>query len=131
VSHHLAHLLTRVPAEIRPEETKQVGIFYSAAFTASCEVLLALLRLRGHPAAACLRAGSSAAGYLAKAIRQLDSRFSRAKLDLPWTRNVELSPPPDLASMSPVAYALNVYLAGTKDLNYVSIADSPRGLHGA
>lgn len=117
----LQNLLTRVPMRTIDKERERVLMMYGLPYRDACETLLALLRLGDDPQIASLQCGTPSADAIAKNVRQLDSRFSRAQIEVPWTVPLGVHPPTHLRRMSPTAFVLNNYLADGAGMNLVHV----------
>lgn len=108
----LTNLLVRVPDPIPPDEHERIGKLYGGPYRDSCELLLALLRSEAQaPPLNALRQGSLQGTQLARGIRQLDGRFTAARIELRWSVVTQVPVPDALHRMSPIAWALSRYLA--------------------
>jgi len=118
----LSNLLNRVPGAVEQRwDRRKLGNFYGLPYRDACELLLALLRLRGDPSLSFLRGGEPLAEQLARYVRLLDGMFARAGVNVPWTRNFPLPvpQPPELARVSGNAWILNVLLTGNEAVHLV------------
>lgn len=120
----LHSLLGRISVDLSSEEQRQkVSRLYGAPFRDACELLLALMAVDpSDPVVAPLRTGSSSADGFAKLVRQIDARFSSIGISPHWRVRLDVSVPPALHRMSPVAFALNMYLAEGAGANLVHVA---------
>ena len=119
----LQGLLGRIPVEVPSDEQRQkVSRQYGTPFRDACELLLALMAVDPmDPMVAPLRPGTPSADGLAKLVRQLDARFASVGAPLQWRVRLNVDIPPVLHRMSPVAFALNTYLAEGASANLVYV----------
>jgi cold shock CspA family protein len=117
-------LLGRIPVEISSaEEREKVARLYGTPFRDACELLLALMAVDpSDPVVAPLRTGSSSADGFAKLVRQIDARFASIGATPRWRVRLDVNVPEALYRMSPVAFALNSYLAEGAGANLVHVA---------
>lgn len=117
-------LLGRIPAEVATDEQRQkVSRQYGTPFRDACELLLALMAVDPMSSVvAPLRPGTPSADGFAKLVRQLDARFASLGAALQWRVRLSVDVPPTLHRMSPVAFALNSYLAEGAGANLVHVA---------
>ena len=106
-------LLGRIPVDISSaEEREKVARLYGTPYRDACELLLALMAVDpSDPVVAPLRTGSSSADGFAKLVRQIDARFASIGAMPRWRVRLDVKVPESLCRMSPVAFALNAYLA--------------------
>jgi len=117
-------LLGRIPVEVVSDEQRQtISRQYGTPFRDACELLLALMAVDpSDPVVAPLRTGSSSADGFAKLIRQIDARCASIGAAPHWRVRLKVNVPPELHRMSPVAFALNTYLAEGAGANLVHVA---------
>lgn len=117
-------LLGRIPVEVGSDEHREnVSRKYGTPFRDACELLLSLMAVDpSDPVVAPLRTGSSSADGFAKLIRQIDARFASIDAAPHWRVRLNVNVPPALHRMSPVAFALNTYLAEGAGANLVHVA---------
>ncbi len=117
-------LLGRIPVDISSaEEREKVARLYGTPFRDACELLLALMAVDpSDPVVAPLRTGSSSADGFAKLVRQIDARFASIGATPHWRVRLDVNVPKALHRMSPVAFALNTYLADGAGANLVHVA---------
>jgi cold shock CspA family protein len=117
-------LLGRIPVDVSSDEHRQkVSRQYGTPFRDACELLLALMAVApADPVVAPLRTGSPSADGFAKLVRQIDARFSSIGATPYWRVRLNVNVPPELHRMSPVAFALNTYLAEGAGANLVHVA---------
>jgi len=118
-------LYGRIPAgDALPDERLRAKSYYGAPFRNACEILLALMAVDENiPAVEQLRTGSPAANSLAKLVRQIDARLVALEANLPWRISPDIVVPVELRKMSPVAFALNMYLSEGSGANLVRVVD--------
>ena len=92
---------------------------HARTFQAWCELILALLRLRGSPLGGSLTAGSPPMIRLAKTIRRADCLLTRAGMEVRTSLNPETSKPEALGRVTDLAFTVNYYLVGSEDLNLI------------
>lgn len=91
-------------------------------FAYSCEVLLALLRLREQSEhAELLRPGGARSFRLAWLIRTLDRRFCELSVGVRSAIRFDAGKPPSLSRMSEIAFAANCFLTGESGSNRIQI----------
>ncbi|NCC93640.1 MAG: cold shock domain-containing protein [Opitutae bacterium] len=118
----LTNLLVRVPERIAEDERERIGKLYARPYCNTCELLLALLRSSvDHPDIRRLRFSSPQGSVLARSIRQLDARFTAARIKLRWSIVSAVSVPDALRRMSPVAWALSRYLASSNGVDLIQL----------
>jgi cold shock CspA family protein len=119
----LQNLMMRVPLSISSEdERKQIAGRLGTPFRDSCELLLALLRIEPSDSTLFpLRCGSPSADAFAKAVRQIDARFSAIGVKVHWRVQIKVDVPPELGRMSSIAFALNSYLVKGSGTNLVRV----------
>jgi hypothetical protein len=120
----LQGLLGRIPANVSSDDERQkVARLYGTPFRDACELLLALMAVDPmDPVVAPLRTGSPSAHGFAKLVRQLDARLASLGATPHWRVHLHVEVPPALHRMSPVAFALNTYLAEGAGANLVHVA---------
>lgn len=95
----------------------------SREFTALCETMLALLRLRRIPGIAHrLRSISPRLDQLARSVRRADRRFASARVPVRSVLSFQMEKPSELWRMSDLAYALSCYLTADSGSNLIHIA---------
>lgn len=116
-------LLGRIPVDVSSDEQRQrVSRQYGTPFRDACEMLLALMAIApANPVVAPLRTGSPSADGFAKLVRQLDARFANLGATPHWRVRLHVGVPSALHRMSPVAFALNTYLAEGAGANLVQV----------
>ncbi|MBN9562199.1 MAG: DUF2357 domain-containing protein [Alphaproteobacteria bacterium] len=119
----LQGLLLRIPVNVSSdEEGQKVARLYGTPFRDACELLLALMAVDPlDPVVAPLRTGSPSAHAFAKLVRQLDARLASFGATPHWRVRLDVEVPPALHRMSPVAFALNTYLAEGAGANLVQV----------
>jgi len=117
-------LLGRIPVEVVSDEQRQkISRQHGTPFRDACELLLALMAVDpSDPVVAPLQTGSSSADGFAKLIRQIDARFASINAAPQWRVRLNVNVPSALYRMSPVAFALNTYLAEGAGANLVHVA---------
>ncbi|MGQ9371733.1 DUF2357 domain-containing protein [Azospirillum sp. ST 5-10] len=125
----LQGLLGRIPVNISSsDESKKVAGLYGTPFRDVCELLLAFMAVDPMaPVAAPLRTGSPSADSFAKLVRQLDARLASLCATPKWRVHLNVEVPSPLQRMSPVAFALNTYLAEGAGANLVQVAGADLG----
>lgn len=107
------------------EEHEKIARLYGTPFRDVCELLLALMAIdSSDPVVAPLQTGSSSADGFAKLIRQIDARLASVGATPRWNVRLDVHVPKELHRMSPVAFALNQYLADGAGANLVYVADA-------
>jgi cold shock CspA family protein len=121
----LQNLLAQVPNDISTNEDRDsISKRYARPYVDDCELLLAILRLGESTSIIwTLRQGSASATALAKMVRQLDARFTSAKIELRWRVQVAVFMPESLSRMSPLAFALNSYLTEGAGGNLIQVTE--------
>jgi len=121
----LQNLLARVPNGVSTDDERDdIAKRYARPYVDNCELLLALLRLGESTSIIWpLRQGSTSAIAFSKMVRQLDARFSTAKINLRWRVQVAVSDQGSLYRMSPLAFALNSYLTEGAGGNLIQVTE--------
>jgi cold shock CspA family protein len=116
-------LLGRIPVDISSDEQRhRVSRQYGTPFRDACEMLLALMAIApANPVVAPLRTGSPSAHGFAKLVRQLDARLAYLGATPHWRVRLQVGVPPALHRISPIAFALNTYLAEGAGANLVQV----------
>jgi hypothetical protein len=118
----LTNLLIRVPDLIPPDERERIEKLYGGPYRDTCELLLALLRTDAKIAAlTSICPGSPQANQLARAIRQLDARFTAAQIQLRWGIVSAVRVPEALRRMSAIAWGLSCYLGPRNGIDLMQL----------
>lgn len=90
----------------------------------SCEVLLAIMRLRNKPEFRFMKIGSKEMRKMAKQIRDVDSLLYEVNGEtIPTLLQFELEKPVGLWKLSDIGYVLNAYLTGDIKDNLITVYD--------
>lgn len=120
VEQQFERLAVQVGRQDRIADNKR-GYFLSP-YRTSCEVTLALLRLRETDQGAGLEAGSARLNALARTVRRLDGMLTLRGCPLNGAGlKLSLDKPPHLHRVSDLAWLLSSMLTGTEDLGHVHI----------
>ncbi len=115
--------LREMDARLRQPLERHLVINFSRQFAYSCEVLLALLRLRTNPEhAGLLQPGGARSFRLAWLVRTLDRRFVEASAQVRSAIRFGAHKPPSLERMSEIAFAVNSFLTGESGSNLIQIS---------
>ena len=119
----LDHLTLQVAKELSIAEARRG--YFLFPFQTYCEVLLALLRLRGTDHGAGLDAGSPRLNALARTVRRLDGMLTLRGCPLDGSRlKLRVNKPAHLHRVSDLAWLLSSILTGTDELGHVHIEAS-------
>ena len=113
------NIASKAAQACEPDSQTKISGDHARTFQAWCELILALLRLRGSPLDGSLTAGSPAMIRLAKTIRRADCLLTRAGREVRTSLNPEASKPETLARVSDLAFTVNYHLVGSEDLNLI------------
>ena len=113
------NIASKAAQACEPDSQTRISGDHARTFQAWCELILALLRLRGSPLGGSLTAGSPAMIRLAKTIRRADCLLTRVGREVRTSLNPEASKPETLARVSDLAFTVNYHLVGSEDLNLI------------
>ena len=110
-------VVVKAAQAIDPDSETEIYRGHVSRFQSCCELVLALLRLRGIQLGAPLAAGSPRMSRLAKNIRRADCLLTHAGKEVHTFLDFGLNKPKQLARVSDLAYATNYYLLGDATIN--------------
>jgi hypothetical protein len=123
VERQLEHLTLQVVKERSIADARRG--YFLFPFQTYCEVLLALMRLRGTDNGAGLDAGSPRLNALARTVRRLDGMLTLRGCPLDHSRlKLRVNKPAHLYRVSDLAWLLSSMLTGTEELGHVHIEAS-------
>jgi len=124
IERDLKSLCFRVGREISEVEDKSEIKYwnYTTAFRNSCELFLAILKVRSKTGRDVMGADSTKLSRICKYVRRLDSMISKAGWDVNSRIAINDEMRPDaLSRMSPLSYAVNLYTLGKVESNMVML----------